>query len=85
MNKPWKATFDQRGGVGEQINPYDYLENPVPLFGEDFIKTRNIVYLFRTRIQSWRLGTHRPRSVFTGKQASGDFQADFVGSFLMIC
>ena len=72
-------------GVEEQIGPYNYLGHPVPLFGEGFIKIRISVYLLRTRIQSWRLGTHRPSSVYTGKQASVDFQADFVGSFLMIC
>ena len=70
---------------GNKIDPLNYLGHPIPLFGGEFIKIRNRVYLFRTRIQSWRLGTHRPSSVYTGKQASEDFQADFVGSFLMIC
>ena len=71
--------------VGNKTGPFKYLGHPVPLFGEEFIKIRNRVYLFKTRIQIWRLGTHRPSSVYTGKQAQVDFQADFVGSFLMIC
>ena len=71
-------------GLGNKTDPLNYLGHPVPLFGEEFIKIRNSIYLLRTRIQSWRLGTHRPSSVYTGKQASVDFQADFVGSFLMI-
>ena len=47
-------------GVGNKTGPLDYIEQPIPLFWEEFIKIGNKVFLFRTRIQSWRLGIIRP-------------------------
>ena len=41
MNKPWKATFDQRGG---ETGTIDYLEQPVPLFGREFNENQKIEF-----------------------------------------